>query len=76
MNELESLAAEILKINAADLQPEIALAKIPRWDSLKFMKLLVTLEKRFSITFEAGDVARLVTWGDLKALIEKYRNLT
>ena len=44
---------------------------IEDWDSLEQIKLLVAIEKKYSIKFKLDDVAKLANVGDMVSLIEK-----
>lgn len=57
----------------AAIPPATPLLGIKGWDSLKFLKLIVTLEKRFSVRFDAADVTRISTWGELMSLVAKMK---
>lgn len=68
--EMETRVAEVLKTEAKEYKDGQILSEIRGWDSIRFMRLLISLEKAWQIRFEAFEVARLSTWGDLLSLID------
>lgn len=67
---MEVRVAEVLKTEAKSYLDNQVLSEIRGWDSIRFMRLLMSLEKAWHIRFEAFEVARLSTWGELLSLIE------
>jgi acyl carrier protein len=51
--------------------PDILLHRLPGWDSLRLMNLLMQLERQKKLRFQASEVAKLKTWGDLLAMVRK-----
>lgn len=72
--EMEIETAAVLKTEVIAYDTAQALAAIRGWDSLRFMKLLMGLEKKWNIRFEAHEVTPLKTWGELIALIRLKRS--
>lgn len=54
-------------------EPSLSLHRLPGWDSLRLMNLLMQLEKEWGVRFQATDVARLRSWGDLVAMVNKSK---
>lgn len=79
--ERDTLEAELLeKVRTLLGKPELAptpdilLHRLPGWDSLHLMKLLMQLEKEKKIRFQASEVAKMKTWGDFLALVKKAQD--
>jgi len=51
--------------------PELTAADVDGWDSLKHIRLVLSVEKAFHISFSAAEVGNLKTVGDLAQLIRK-----
>ena len=51
------------------LAPHLTAAEIEGWDSLKHVRLIVSVEKGFGVKFAAAEVGRLKNVGDLASLI-------
>ena len=54
--------------------PDLLLHRLPGWDSLRLMNLLMQLEKQKKIRFQASEVAKLKTWGDLLGMVRARAN--
>jgi acyl carrier protein len=52
------------------LSADLPLLRIPGWDSVNMIKILLEVEKALSIRFSAAEVTRVKTWGDLVNLVE------
>ena len=72
--EIASRVAEILKVEMKDYSDDQVLHEIRGWDSIRFMRLLMSIEKAWQVSFEAHEVARVSTWGHLITLIKAKKN--
>ena len=50
--------------------PELTADDVAGWDSLKHIRLLLTLERTFKIKFSASEVKKLENVGELAVLIQ------
>jgi acyl carrier protein len=53
------------------LTPELSAKDVDGWDSLTHIRLILTIEKRFSIKFSTSEIGKLENVGDLVALIKE-----
>jgi acyl carrier protein len=51
-------------------RPELAASDVAGWDSLKHIRLIVSVEKAFQIRFSASEVSNLKNVGGLANLIQ------
>ena len=51
--------------------PDTILRQIPGWDSLRMMNLLMQLEREHKLRFQAAEVARLRSWGELVEMVRR-----
>ena len=51
--------------------PELSAADVPDWDSLKHVRLILSVEKAFHIRFAASEVGNMKNVEDLVHLIEQ-----
>ena len=51
------------------LSPEMTAAKVKGWDSIKHVRLILSIEKGFGVKIAASEVNRLKNVGDLANLI-------
>lgn len=52
------------------LTPQLSANDVDGWDSLKHVRLLLTIERTFKIKFSVSEIGRLKNVGDLATLIE------
>ncbi len=50
--------------------PDLNAAKVPQWDSLAHVQLMVLLEKKFGIRFKMSEIQSFKNLGDVIASIE------
>jgi acyl carrier protein len=52
------------------LTPQLSADDVDGWDSLKHVRLLLTVERTFKIKFSVSEIGRLKNVGDLATLIQ------
>jgi len=50
--------------------PELTASDVDEWDSLRHIRLVAAIEKKFGLSFTAAEVGRLKNVGQLVSLIE------
>lgn len=60
---------EVLKRADIEVRSETFLPRLPGWDSLKMMSLLVSIEKQYGFRFQAREVTSIGTFGELVSLV-------
>ena len=65
---LTSVFREVFDDDELELKPEMTADDIDGWDSLTHIRLILSVQKAFSIKFSPVDMSRLKTVGDLIAL--------
>jgi len=68
--ELNDLFRKIFNDDAIEISPETTANDIPGWDSLGHIKLMVSIEKKFSIKFTAKEISNLKNVGELLTIIQ------
>ena len=51
-------------------RPELTASDVEEWDSLKHIRLILSVEKAFQIRFSASEVSNLKNVGELASLIQ------
>jgi acyl carrier protein len=51
--------------------PELTASDVDEWDSLRHIRLVAAIERRFSVNFSAAEIARLKNVGQLVSLIDQ-----
>jgi len=62
-----AVLAEALQVPAAEIPPDLALGRIPQWDSMGHMGLMMALEATFGIEVNADTIGALTS---LPAILE------
>ncbi len=64
--QLRTLMAELLHVDAGDISDASSPLTLPAWDSLNHLKMIVTIEERFGVTFTTPEVEDIGSFADLK----------
>ena len=73
LSDLTGILREVLDDPDLVLTAETSAADIPGWDSMAHIALVVEVECRFGIQFQAAEIEALRQVGDLVALIAAKR---
>jgi citrate synthase len=72
--QVTALLAEIFQLPAETIPPDLALGRIPQWDSMGHMGLMLALEERFGVEVNADTIGALTSLpAILNYLTEKQR---
>ncbi len=69
LGRLNTIFRDVLDDDEIDLTPATVADDVEGWDSLAHVRLMLTVERAFSLKFTAAQVGRLKNVGDLVALI-------
>ena len=67
--KLTQIFREVFEDDEIVLNPESTADKTQGWDSLKHVRLMLTIEKGFGVKIATSEMIRLQNVGDLAALI-------
>lgn len=68
-SRLTAVLREVFDDDEIIARPELTAADVDEWDSLKHIRLMLTVEKTFHISFSASEIGNLKNIGDLATLI-------
>jgi acyl carrier protein len=68
-NRLTTVLQEVFDDDDLVATPELSASDVEEWDSLKHIRLILSVEKAFNIRFSASDVGNLKNVGELATLI-------
>ena len=68
--KLAEIFHEVFDDDEIVLGPQLTAHDVDGWDSLKHVRLILSIERAFSIRFAASEVGRLKNVGDLASLIQ------
>jgi acyl carrier protein len=67
---LNQIFQEVFDDDSIEVRPNLTAKDVDGWDSLTHIRLILTIEKAFSMKFSALEVGKLASVGDLVNLIE------
>ena len=66
---LNEIFRQVLDDESIDLKPSMTAEDVDGWDSMNHIFIVVELEKRFGIKFQAAEMEELKDVGELAALV-------
>ena len=69
--KIKGVMAAVFDIQAEDIDDNASPDTIGKWDSLRHMNLIVSLEEEFSVTFGDDDIANMLNYKLIKLTIEQ-----
>ena len=70
--QLTSIFREVFDDDELELRPDLSAKDVDGWDSLRHIRLILTIEKHFKQTYPASKVSELKRVDDLVHLIRSY----
>jgi acyl carrier protein len=67
---LTSVFHDVFDDETIVVTPELTAADVDEWDSLRHIRLVAAVEKKFGLSFSAAEIGRLQNVGQLVSLIE------
>ena len=67
---LTQIFQDVFDDDSIVLRPDLAASDVDGWDSLAHVRLLLTVERKFGIKFNAVEAGKLKNVGELADLIE------
>jgi acyl carrier protein len=68
---LNAIFRKVLEDDSIELKPETTAEDVDGWDSMNHIFLVVEIEKRFGVKFQAAEMEELKNVGELAALVMK-----
>jgi acyl carrier protein len=69
--KLKSVILEELELDDFDIVDTTTADKVPGWDSLRHVRVILAVEQAYGVRFRTLEVIRLKKVGDLQALIDR-----
>jgi acyl carrier protein len=69
-SRLTSVFHEVFDDDEIVARPELTAVDVEEWDSLKHIRLIISVEKAFQIRFAASEISNLKNVGELANLIQ------
>ncbi|MBT3068514.1 acyl carrier protein [Rhodoferax sp. U11-2br] len=67
--KLTAIFRDVFDDDNLELTPELTAADVDEWDSLNHIRLVVSVERAFAVSFSAAQVGRLKNVGEFVDLI-------
>lgn len=67
--KLTGIFRDVFDDDSLQVTPELTAADVDEWDSLNHIRLVVSIERAFGLSFSAAQVARLKNVGEFAELI-------
>jgi acyl carrier protein len=69
--KIKGVMAAVFEVQAEDIDDNASPDTIAKWDSLRHMNLIVSLEEEFEVTFDDDDIANMLNFKLLRLTIEQ-----
>ena len=69
-DQLRDVFRQVLEDDTLELTPETTADDVDGWDSMNHIFIVVELEKRFGVKFQAAEMEELKNVGELAALVK------
>ncbi len=70
-DKLKRVILESLELEDWDLEDGTTASEVPGWDSLSHARIIASVEAAYHVRFEAREILRLQTLGQLQALVDR-----
>jgi acyl carrier protein len=67
---LTTVLQEVFDDDELQATPDLSASDVEGWDSLKHVRLILSVEKAFHVSFAASEIGNLKNIGELATLIE------
>ena len=68
--QLTEIFHDVFEDDTLILRPEMTAEDVPDWDSLSHVRLVLTIQRKFGVTFSAAQTAGLKNVGELVSLLQ------
>lgn len=69
-SEVKETIAEVLDLDDdVDIVDSTTASDVPRWDSLRHVRIILSIERKFKIRFDESEVQSLKSAGDLFSMV-------
>lgn len=72
MKNIDEIICSVFKLTVDQLQDELGMDEIDRWDSLAHMDLITAIESEFDILLSGDDIADMQSVAEIKSIVQKH----
>lgn len=73
LDQIRSLAADVLGVDVAELSASSSPETVDAWDSVQHLSLVLAFEQHFDIQFEPEEIEAMKTLGGIAAIVDRKR---
>ena len=70
MEQLKKIMADVLRMREEEVTDNLSIKDTDKWDSLKHMELVVTIEQTFDIRLTANEIVSMVNMSEIKRVLK------
>ncbi len=70
MSELNQMIAKCLRLDLAQVTPQLTMQNCERWDSLSHMNLITQLEQHYSVQFSMDEMIQMTSLQNIAELLQ------
>lgn len=70
MEQLKKIMADVLRMREEEVTDNLSIKDTDKWDSLKHMELVVTIEQTFGIRLTANEIVSMVNMSEIKRVLK------
>ena len=70
MGQLKKIMADVLRMPEEEVTDDLSIKDTDKWDSLKHMELVVTIEQTFGIRLTANEIVSMVNMSEIKRVLK------
>ena len=70
-SKLKEIFETVLELDPAEYTENISTESTDKWDSIKHLLLMSTLEQEFSVSFDDNDLLNLTSFQNIKKRLEE-----
>jgi acyl carrier protein len=67
---LKRVILAVLKLADFNIQDDTTANKVPKWDSLNHVNIIVAIESEYGVKFKATEILKVKNVGELQRLID------
>jgi acyl carrier protein len=71
-NHLKEIFSEVLEVEETDLNDDFGPDDCPLWDSMNNLRLITAIEEEFGVKFSMEEIATMVNFGEVKAVLSLH----
>ena len=73
-NKIFKIMKALLEVNDESMLQTLTVDNCAKWDSLKHLELITSLENKFNVVFELDEVINMTNFSSICDIIEKKNN--